>query len=86
MMFGLGASLGSTGLSVWAIEFSQPQSRSKVARDFQSSYALGGFVFNLIPGVLAQLTGSYVPSFALIAIFVAISMFVVMYVYNHIRI
>lgn len=85
VMFGLGASLGSTGLSVWAIEFSQPQSRSKVARDFQSSYALGGFVFNLIPGVLAQLTGSYVPSFALIAIFVAISMFVVMYVYNHIR-
>ncbi len=85
VMFGLGASIGSTGLSVWAIEFSQAHARAKVARDFQSAYATGGFVFNLIPGLLAQVTGSYVPSFAMIGIMVFAATVVVMYVYNHIR-
>ena len=85
IMFGLGGALGSTGLSVWAIEFSQPQTRGKVARDFQSAYAAGGFIFNLIPGVLAQLTGSYVPSFAMMGAFVFLAMLIVMYVYNHVR-
>ena len=84
-MYGLGAALGTTGISVWAIEFSQADTRAKVARDFQSAYAAGGFIFNLIPGVLAQLTGGYVVSFALIAAFVCAAMLIVMYVYRHIR-
>lgn len=85
LMFGVGGALGSTGLSVWAIEFSQPQTRGKVARDFQSAYAAGGFIFNLIPGLLAQITGSYVAAFAMMSAFVFFAMIIVMYVYNHVR-
>ena len=85
VMFGLGGALGSTGVSVWAIEFSQPKTRGKVARDFQSAYAVGGFIFNLVPGVLAHYVGNYSVSFFLMGGFVFTSMLIIMYVYNHIR-
>lgn len=85
VMFGLGGALGSTGVSVWAIEFSQPKTRGKVARDFQSAYSVGGFVFNLIPGLVAHYTGSYAVSFFMMGGFVFTSMFIITYVYNHIR-
>ena len=34
-----------------------------VIKNFQVAYSLGGFAFNIVPGTLADLCGSYVPSY-----------------------
>ncbi|MGN0072753.1 MAG: nitrate/nitrite transporter [Coriobacteriales bacterium] len=82
VLYGFGASLGSTGVSVWSIEFSGTRNRARVARDFQCAYAAGGFAFNLLPGILYELSGTYVTAYALLALLIAASMVLVAVVYH----
>ena len=82
VLYGFGAALGSTGVSVWSIEFSGSRNRARVARDFQCAYAAGGFIFNLLPGILYELTGTYVTAYALLAALIAASMLLVAAVYH----
>lgn len=81
-LYGFGAALGSTGVSVWSIEFSNTANRARIARDFQSAYAAGGFVFNLLPGILYELTGTYVTTYAILAVLVLLSAAVITAVYH----
>ncbi|MGN0301989.1 MAG: MFS transporter [Anaerotardibacter sp.] len=82
IFYALGASLGSTGISVWSIEFSRIHNRPKVLRDFQTAYAAGGLLFNLLPGILMEIMGTYVTTFALLAVLLAVAMGIVCYVYK----
>ena len=81
-LYGFGAALGSTGVSVWSIEFSNTANRARIARDFQSAYAAGSFVFNLLPGILYEFTGTYITAYALLAALIAASMLLVAAVYH----
>lgn len=67
VFFGVGVALATTGVSVWTLELSAPRDRLGMVRDFQVTYAFGGFAFNLMPGALANATGSYAVSYALFA-------------------
>ena len=69
-------------MSVWSIEFSNTANRARVARDFQSAYAAGGFVFNLLPVILYEFTGTYITAYALLAALIAVSMLLVAAVYH----
>jgi predicted MFS family arabinose efflux permease len=68
ILFGFGMSLGTVGISVWSLRLSTPQRRAKVIKNFQIAYALGGFVFNFVPGALMDLCGSYVVSYVIITV------------------
>lgn len=68
IMLGLGMPLGTTGISLWSLELSQPSTMLRTIRGFQVAYAFGGFAFNLLPGVLKELTGTYVTSYAMLAV------------------
>ena len=63
VFFGFGLSLGTVGISVWSLKLSTPLRRARVIKNFQVAYSLGGFAFNIVPGTLADLCGSYVPSY-----------------------
>lgn len=63
VLFGFGLSLGTVGISVWSLKLSTPLHRARVIKNFQVAYSLGGFAFNIVPGTLADLCGSYVPSY-----------------------
>ena len=63
VLFGFGLSLGTVGISVWSLKLSTPLHRASVIKNFQVAYSLGGFAFNIVPGTLADLCGSYVPSY-----------------------
>ena len=63
VLFGFGLSLGTVGISVWSLKLSTPLRRARVIKNFQVAYSLGGFAFNIVPGTLADLCGSYVPSY-----------------------
>lgn len=68
VLFGFGMSLGTVGISVWSLRLSSPLRRAKTIKNFQIGYALGGFIFNFVPGTLMDLCGSYVVSYLIILV------------------
>lgn len=67
ILSGCGISLGTVGISLWSLKLSTPRQRARVIKDFQVAYALGGFLFNFVPGTLMDLCGSYVLSYDIMA-------------------
>lgn len=82
VLFGAGCALSTTGLAVWALEFSSPEEELKNVRNFEIAYALGGFAFNPLPGVLKTLTGTYTTSFAVFAVCALVAALAVGWVYR----
>lgn len=68
-LFALGASLASVGISVLASDFTEGREYSEVLKRFQFTYALGGLLTSTLAGMIADATGSYIPAFALFAVF-----------------
>jgi len=83
--YGAGASTGSVGISVWALELSSPSRRAKTVKDFQVGYALGGFVGDTFPGFLAEACGSYVPAYAVFLVATVLAGIVITAVYRKYR-
>ncbi|MEE3362466.1 MAG: MFS transporter [Anaerovoracaceae bacterium] len=72
---GFGFPPGSVGISLWGLDFSEGASPEVLVGRFQMGFNIGGMIFTLIPGVLYDMFGNYVISFALflaaiIAVFV----------------
>jgi len=65
---GLGMSICTVGLPVWAGDLSDPERHSRTVQQFQTAYSAGALVFSPLPGVLADLTGSYLPSYILFTV------------------
>ena len=81
--FGAGCALSTTGLSVWSIEVSEPDGKLKAARNFMIAYSFGGFAFNMLPGFMKGLTGTYESAFVVFAIGSVVCMVLVLYVLKH---
>ncbi len=65
LFLGIGWSICTVGLPVWADDLASPEQHAKTVQDFQTAYSIGALVFSPLPGLLADLTGSYVPSYLL---------------------
>ncbi len=68
VFLGAGIAVGNTGVSIWALELSSPSQRLKLVRDFQVAFAFGGFAFTMLPGVLANFSGSYGITYLIFAV------------------
>lgn len=83
IVLGIGMPLGTTGIALWSLELSTPEQMLKTIRHFQLAYAFGGFIFNLMPGVLCALTGTYTSSYFVMLGMTAICAVIVVVVYAH---
>ena len=83
VVLGFGMPLGTTGIALWSLELSSAEQMLKTIRHFQIAYAFGGFVFNLMPGVLCELTGTYTTSYFIMMGMTIICAFIVVTVYAH---
>ena len=79
---GAGLSLGSVGVSVWSLDLSDPANRARQVRNFQVAYALGGFIANTLPGIMKDLVGTYVVSYAAMLVLTAIAAFIILRFYR----
>lgn len=79
---GSGLSLGTVGISIWSIDLSDAANRAKQIKNFQVAYALGGFIANTLPGLVKDLVGSYVVSYAAMVVITAIAAFIILYFYR----
>lgn len=83
VMLGIGMPLGTTGIALWSLELSSPEQMLKTIRHFQLAYAFGGFIFNLMPGVLCAITGTYTTSYFVMLGMTVICAVIVVTVYAH---
>ena len=79
---GAGSSLGSVGLSVWSIELSSAGQRARSIRNCQVAYSFGGFLMNMVPGPLKELTGSYVTSYAIMGVLAIAAAVIILGIYR----
>lgn len=80
--FCTGLAVTTTGMAVWSLELSSPARTLATVRNFNLAYAAGGFLFNMMPGVLMQLTGSYAATYAVFVVFSLASAAIVVGVYT----
>lgn len=72
-LLGAGSSILSVGISVIAKAVAVPRHFTPLVQKFQIIYMIGSLTFGVVPGILADVTGSYVPAYVLLAILVGIS-------------
>lgn len=82
MMLGIGMPLGTTGISLWSLELTTPEKMLKTIKRFQISYAFGGFAFNMMPGILSQLTGTYTSAYEVLSVMSVVCAILVIAVYR----
>lgn len=67
-VFGLGAAIPGVSLPILAADFSTPKTYAKTLKNYQITYTLGGLFSSTLPGIIADVTGSYVPAHLLFTV------------------
>jgi MFS family permease len=67
--FAFGISVTGPSPSVWARDLAAAADYAKTVRAITTAYTFGMLVFGPIPGIVADRFGSYVPAYALFALF-----------------
>ena len=79
---GTGLSLGSVGVSIWSLDLSDPDNRARQIKSFQVAFALGGFVANTFPGIVKDLVGSYIVSYAALFVIATLAAVIILRFYH----
>ena len=66
ILYNIGAPVCTVGISILAADFSTQETFAKVLKNCQVSYTFGGLASSVMPGAVADLTGSYIPAYRLI--------------------
>lgn len=78
---GLGLPLSTVGFSMWALDFSDSRSYGVVLQRIQLFSRIGSLLFESFPGILADITGSYLPAYLCYAVFSVVSILGVQGIY-----
>ena len=78
---GLGMPVSTVALPIWARDLRGDEGYAQGLKWIQSMYGLGIFVIGPVPGALADVTGGYVPTYAIFLGMLALSLVLVGYVY-----
>ncbi len=66
ILYNFGAPVCTVGISILAADFSTQESFARVLKNCQVSYTFGGLASSVMPGAIADLTGSYIPAYRVI--------------------
>lgn len=65
LAMGIGYPISTVGVSIWARDFAPASQYPAVVRRLQVIFAGGALIFSSVPGVLADLTGTYITAYVL---------------------
>ena len=82
VLYGVGASLTTVGLAIWAADFGGEARVAQLVRQFQLSYAIGSLLLSTMPGMIADRTGSYAPAYLVLLACSVISILAVQRTYQ----
>ena len=66
--------LCTLGISVWSGDMASADKFPEVLRKLQIIYACGALTFSSMPGVIADMTGGYIPAYILFSILIFLSL------------
>lgn len=81
-LYGVGDSVATVGISVYARDLSKPETFAATQQQFQVASQLGSLVCTLIPGFLATATGNYRSFYGIITVLVLFATFVIQHAYK----
>lgn len=81
VMLGAGMSLGTVGTSVWSLELAPEGRRVVTIKNFQVAYMVGACAFNFVPGLMAEASGTYAGSYAIMGVMSLVSAVIIVGVY-----
>lgn len=82
LLYGLGMSFCTVGLTIFAKDLSEPDEFERSLRGYQIAYQVGVVVFGTTPGLIADWTGSYITFYAMLAIFAVAALAVIQHNYR----
>lgn len=82
VLLGIGASIYNTGPPLWASDFSEGEYYARTLKWLQIFYNLGGIIFTVIPGFIADHTGEYKTSYFLFAAMMSASLLILLWAYR----
>ena len=85
MVLGFGVSIAALSSSLFAAEMVPSGQYASAVRTFQLVFTLGNLSASSLPGIVADLTGSYISSFAGFAVLTALSMVAVQLGYRSLK-
>ena len=74
ILMGVGMAPATVGIPLWAADFSDAAAYPRVLKWMQVSYAAGGMVLTLVPGMIFDCTKSYFLAYILFVILLAAAM------------
>lgn len=80
--FGMGTAQSTVAFSLWAKDFSDSEGYQKFVKNLQAYYIAGGMICGTFPGILADITGSYVPAFFLMSVAAIVTLGLAQYSYK----
>ena len=78
---GLGAPISTLGVCMWAKEISPGSIFPDNLRKLQTCHLFGGLLFSNAPGIIADITGSYIPSYMLFSLLGLLSFTIIQSIY-----
>lgn len=82
LLLGLGASLFNVGPPLWAADLSCRAAYAKTLKHLQIFYNLGGILFTVVPGMIADHTHEYKSSFLLFAGMMTVALAILLWAYG----
>ena len=83
ILYGLGLAYSTIGLTVYAEDLDLAEDFENRVREYQICYLLGSLVSSPLPGVVADMTGSYVPFYAFAALLGLVALVIIEYHYKN---
>ena len=65
ILMGIGYSMFTVGIPLWAEDFSLPGNHAVTVQRYQFLYYLGGLICSPLPGIIADITGEYTGAYVL---------------------
>ncbi len=84
MFFGMSISLHTVGLTTLATDTANAADFPAMLKTFQIVFMCGSLAYSIAPGMIADLTSSYLPSYMISIAVTAASLFIVMTIYTRI--
>ncbi|MBQ6260955.1 MAG: MFS transporter, partial [Firmicutes bacterium] len=83
LFMGFGASVFNMGPALWAADLAPKAGYPKTVRWLQLFYNLGGIIFTVVPGFIAERSGEYKSSYILFAFMMGASLFILLWTYRY---
>ena len=82
VLVGFGASIYNVGPTLWASDLTSEDHFAELFRHLQLFYNLGGIIFTMIPGMIADHTGEYKSSYMMFAAMMVTGLVILLWAYR----